>query len=71
MRQSLSLTEVQVVRWELNPGYGGFNRARTCDPLINSQVLYRLSYKTGWVVPTGDRLQPLPNLGSALFELWN
>lgn len=25
---------------------GGIGRARTCDPLINSQMLYRLSYDT-------------------------
>src|ERR1017187_1916225 len=27
--------------------YGGRNRARTCDPLIKSQLLYQLSYTPG------------------------
>jgi len=27
--------------------YGGRNRARTCDPLIKSQLLYQLSYAPG------------------------
>ncbi len=38
------VTGRHVNRYTTAPGYGGHNRARTCDPLLVRQVLSQLSY---------------------------
>ena len=43
MVQDVLMFERKKMKW-IN---GGRNRARTCDPLIKSQLLYQLSYAPG------------------------